>query len=122
MRAEPASQFKVPTRADHGQVNVEVRAEDLLLCATIGLVKSGFDELTLRQLAILFIIRDGTNSVSGVSQELGISMSSTSRSCSMLTQRGFCRGEFRGKRKILSLSPKGEAMVGKAVSTIATKL
>lgn len=122
MRAEAASQFAKTTPAFIQDDSVEPRAEAMLQGALIGLVKAGFDELTLRQLTILFVIRDGTTSISGIAASLGISMSSTSRSCSMLAYRGFCRGERLGKKKVMSLSPKGEAMIGRAITPLTTKI
>lgn len=100
----------------------EAHAQDVLRSAFIGIIDHGFDELTVRQLGILFLVRDEKHAISDIAEKLSISISSASRSCTTLCTKKLTRSEPDGHKRMISLSPKGEAMIGRAMSTIIQKI
>lgn len=125
MRAERPEQFTPEHRQLAGALGgmpLEVHAQEVLRAAFIGIIDHGFDELTVRQLGVLFLVRDEKLAVSTIAERLSISISSASRCCSTLRSKGLTRSESIGHKRMISLAPKGEATIGRAMSTIMQSL
>lgn len=128
MRAERPEQFanalppKEAESAILASVISEAHAQEVLRSAFIGIIDHGFDELTVRQLGILFLVRDEKHAISDIAEKLSISISSASRSCTTLCTKKLTRSEPDGHKRMVSLTPKGEAMIGRAMTTIIQKI
>jgi len=101
---------------------LEQHASELLRDAFVGILENGFGELTMRQMAILLVISDQRASVSELGNRLGIKISSVSRSCDMLGRKGIARRERNGKNVIISITPMGKAVIGRALTAITAKI
>lgn len=101
--------------------SVEDRAGDLLKQAMIGIIHNGFGDLTMRQMAILLLIKDQGMIVTDLSKKMEISLSSVSRSASALEKKKLVRRSRPGRYVIISATPKGQAVIGKLVMNVTKR-
>jgi len=110
-----------PARQARTISNVEEQAGDLLKRAILGIIRNGYGDLTMRQMAMLLLTKDEGMIVTDLSNEMGISLSSVSRSASTLEKKRLVRRNRPGRNVIISATPKGQAVIGKSVMNVTRK-
>lgn len=94
-------------------------AEEVLRRAFEGIVENDLSDLTMRQMAILMSVAAHTNlNMSDLALGLDISMSSVSRSVDALSSKGVVRRQRNGKFVNLHITPRGKAVIGRAIGSI----
>ena len=101
----------------------EVLAGRILKDAFGGILENTIGDLTMRQMAIFMNVSETNGmTMSDISKVLNISMSSISRSVDALENKKVIRRQRDGKYVRLFLRPRGEAMMGRALSSITKHL
>lgn len=97
----------------------EERAEEILRKAFEGILENDIGDLTMRQMAIFVNVSttDGMT-MSDLAKILDISMSSISRSVDALSNKGIVQRKRKGKYVHLHMTPRGKAVIGRAVASI----
>ena len=101
----------------------EARAGQVLKDAFAGILENDIGDLTMRQMAIFMNVSESNGlTMSDIAKLLNISMSSISRSVDALENKKVIRRKRDGKYVRLYLRPRGEAMIGRALSSITRHL
>tara|TARA_B100000378_G_scaffold77821_1_gene60679 strand:+ start:486 stop:860 length:375 start_codon:yes stop_codon:yes gene_type:complete len=101
----------------------EAHAGKVLKDAFTGILENDIGDLTMRQMAIFMHVSEANGlSMSDIAKLLNISMSSISRSVDALENKKVIRRKRDGKYVRLFLRPRGEAMIGRALSSITRHL
>lgn len=106
-----------------GKINEVEHSEDhagrLLTLVFEGIISNGMGDLTMRQMAIFLSVsnKDGLT-LTEISKRFNISISSVSRSVDVLTTKGVLRRNRDGRFVQLFMTPKGKAVIGRAISSI----
>ena len=101
----------------------EALAGQVLKDAFCGILENDIGDLTMRQMAIFMNVSESNGlTMSQIAKLLNISMSSISRSVDALENRKVIKRKRDGKYVRLYLCPRGEAMIGRALSSITKHL
>lgn len=113
----------VATKAARTTCDREARAGQVLKDAFAGILENDIGDLTMRQMAIFMNVSEANGlTMSDIAKILNISMSSISRSVDALENKKVIKRKRDGKYVRLYLRPRGEAMIGRALSSITKHL
>ena len=118
-RAKTAETARSSTNPVRTACDSEYRAGEILRLAFEGLLENDICDLTMRQMAIYMNVstKDGMT-ISDLAKNLNISMSSISRSVDALASKNVVRRQREGKYVKIFMTPRGKAVIGRAISSI----
>lgn len=96
----------------------EDNAGQLLKKAIIGIIKNGYDGLTMRQMAILLLTREKQITITNLSKILCVPVPSITKSSDTLEKKNLIRRKKIKKSVYIIATPKGEAVIGKSIIEI----
>lgn len=118
-RADSSETARAATNPVRTTCDSEWRASEILRKAFEGILENDICDLTMRQMAIYMNVstKDGMT-MSDLAKILDISMSSISRSVDALASKGVVRRQREGKYVRIFMTPRGKAVIGRAISSI----
>ncbi len=100
----------------------EHHASELLRLVFLGILDNDFGDLTMRQMAILLLVSVKRLPIGEIATLLSIPAASVSKSCDMLQRKKVVMRQREGKSVFVRITPRGKAVVGRAVSTITGQI
>lgn len=100
---------------------IETQAVDMLAHAICHHVREEECELTMRQIAVLLTVRHSSDAVCSIAQSLKVSDAAASRAIDALQKHQLVRRDRlqeRRNRVTVSITPKGQALVGRLLQGV----
>lgn len=101
--------------------DIETRAVDMLASAICHHVREEDCELTMRQTAVLLTVRHHPDAVCSIAKSLNVSDAAASRAIDALQKNQLVRRDRpveNRNRVIVSITPKGNALVGRLLEGV----